>query len=86
MKKQTIKLFDEMPSYPKSLIKDAPSQGRFDDYARYIVQSYNIKADHHFIRRYLKDCGAWEESELLDNDANISRFLWITILNAKEGL
>lgn len=86
MKKKTLKLFDELPSYPKTLIKDAPSHGAFDAYADYIVGTYNIKADHDFIRRYLKDVGAWEASELLDEDTNVLRFLWITVLNAKEDL
>lgn len=77
-------LDSEMPEYPRKIIEDAPMQGPFDDYAEYLVENFEIEADHKMIKRYLKDCGAWSEQELENEDTNIKRFLWITILNEKE--
>lgn len=77
-------LDSEIPEYPSEVIEDAPMQGSFDNYAEYLVENFEIEADHKMIKRYLKDCGAWTEQELQDDDENVKRFLWITILNEKE--
>jgi hypothetical protein len=84
MNKPILILDSEIPDYPIEIIQDAPSQGRFDDYADEIVENYEIQADHDFILDYLQEVGCWDESDLKDRDENILRFLWVTILNQKE--
>ena len=79
-------LDSEVPEYPSEVIEDAPKQGRFDDYADYLVESFEIEADHEMIRCCLKGFGAWTEQQLQEDEANVKKFLWLTILNAKEAV
>lgn len=37
------------------------------------------------LRTYLKEFGAWDESELADDDANLGRILWIMAGEIKEN-
>ena len=81
---KTLILDSEAPDYPIDIIEDAPISGPFDDYAEFLVNNFEIHADHAIIKRYLKECGAWSKEELENIDDNVKRFLWITILNEKE--
>lgn len=38
------------------------------------------------LREELKEYGAWDETELLDHDANLSRWLWIACGDIMERL
>lgn len=81
---KTLILDSEVPDYPIDIIEDAPLSGPFDDYAEFLVNNFEIQADHAMIKRYLKECGAWSKEELENIDDNVKRFLWVTILNEKE--
>lgn len=79
----TFKLHRET-KLPRQVIKDAPSQGAFDDYAESLLESYNIDVSLEDSQTYLKRLGAWEEHELQDLELNKRRLLWIACLDCKE--
>lgn len=81
---KTLILDSELPDYPIDIIEDAPVSGPFDEYTEFLVNNFEIQADHAMIKRYLKECGAWSKEELENVDDNVKRFLWLTILNEKE--
>jgi len=37
------------------------------------------------VREVLRDCGAWDDDELSDHDANLDRLLWIACGDIVEG-
>jgi hypothetical protein len=85
MKTQIIfKLHDET-ELPQEIIDDAPSSGRFDEFADYILKTYDVQCSLEDSIKYLKTLGAWELDELQDIDLNLSRLLWISILDCKEN-
>lgn len=43
------------------------------------------KIDPEALRKELKEYGAWDENELSDHDANLSRILWIACGDIVEG-
>jgi hypothetical protein len=82
--KITFKLNQEV-FIPKSVIRDAPEQGRFDEYAEWILENYRVEVSLEDSIKCLKGYGAWNESELQDLNANKSRLLWIACLDCKEN-
>lgn len=83
-KLDTLFLTSEYPEYPADLIADAPLSGPFDSYLEFILNSYHIESDPKMIRKFLKENGGWSTEELENDEKNIGRFLWVTILNRKE--
>ena len=43
------------------------------------------KLDPIKLAKELCECGAWDETELSDHDANIDRWLWISCADIVEG-
>jgi hypothetical protein len=84
MKNLTFKLNSET-KIPKKLIKDAPKTGRFDDYAEYIVNTYNIECPEQDAITYLVSTGAgWKATDLQDHNENLQRLVWIAVMNCHE--
>jgi len=70
---------------PQNIINDAPYQGPFDDYAEYLLETYNIEVSLDDSIQYLKEYGAWTLEELQDLELNKARILWLACLNCKEN-
>ena len=51
-----------------------------------VVKKQLAKIDPADLARELKEYGAWDEKELADHDANLSRILWIAAINISEEL
>ena len=74
----------------QSDIEEMPIRGACD----YVVKQMAIKpyiqnqlADKQDkIVKELSECGAWDESDLQDKQANIQRLLWVMISEHKEQL
>lgn len=65
-------------------------QGPCDDDIAYLrtipaIKRQLDKLDPENLRRELKEYGAWDEVELADHEANLSRWLWITCSDIREG-
>ena len=43
------------------------------------------KLDPEKVKSELAECGAWDEQELSDHEANLQRFLWIACGDINEG-
>ena len=72
--------------FPQDLIDDAPSQGQFDDYAEYVLETYDVQVTLDDAIRYLSGYGAWEDKELRDDiELTKARLLWLSILDCKEN-
>ncbi len=84
MKHIVFKLNSEV-EIPVDLIRDAPMQGQFDDYACWIMDNYEISVSLEDSIKCLKSYGAWGIDELQDLDANKCRLLWVSILDCKEN-
>lgn len=41
-------------------------------------RDFEVVGDEDTCRRYLRGYGAWEDDELQDHDANLSRLVWLT--------
>jgi hypothetical protein len=78
-----FKLNQEM-EFDQELIDDAPNQGRFDEYAEYLLSSFDVQVDLNESVKYLRSTGGWEDSELQDIELNKARLLWIALLDCKE--
>lgn len=85
MSKQVIqfKLHGET-EFEQSLIDDAPQSGPFDEYADWILQTYDVRVSLTDSIKLLKPYGAWDDSELQDLETNKARLLWVAILDCKE--
>lgn len=70
--------------FPQDLIKNAPKQGPFDEFAEYILSNYTVKINTEDAREYLKECGV-DGVESKDEEELKSYLLWISILDCKEN-
>jgi hypothetical protein len=71
--------------FPMDLIDDAPTSGQFDEFAKYIIETYNVDVSLDDSIKYLKGFGAWDLEELQDLDNNKVKILWIALLDCKEN-
>lgn len=68
-------------------VRDCSRPGPADAAVAYwvpLVSWDGIDADG--IRAELKECGAWDDDELADDDENRARFLWIAAGHASEEM
>lgn len=77
----------EVPTFIVDLV---PISGRADEAIDSIVSDTKVKPylnniDKEALRNELKEYGAWTNEELQDHQENIKRYLWIKILDYKEG-
>lgn len=83
---QTIKFkLNSEIKLPRKVIKEAPGQGKFDDYADYLLDTYNVEVTLQESIAYLKTYGAWDDSELSDLDDNKRRLLWLACLDCQDN-
>jgi hypothetical protein len=78
------KLNQEM-ELPQNVIDDAPLSGPFDDYADYLLKTYDVQVTLADSIAFLREYGAWDESELQNSDDNKARILWLSCLDCKEN-
>jgi hypothetical protein len=83
--KKIIYKMNHETKLPRSLIKDAPSSGPFDDFAEWILQNYRVEVSLEDSIQYLSYLGAWDREELQDLELNKARLLWVSILDCKEN-
>ena len=72
---------------PVSALEDCSHQGRCDEDCEYWVDEIDWDAqtmDANAIRKELSEYGAWDDAELLDDDENRLRILWIAAGNYQE--
>jgi hypothetical protein len=67
----------ELMRIPHKLVENGPKSGAFDDYGSATIGRVEFLADAKDIRRFLNGYGAWDASELADDDANRMRAYWI---------
>lgn len=77
----------EVPTFIVDLV---PISGRADEAIESLVSDTKVKPylnniDKEALRNELKEYGAWTNEELQDHQENIKRYLWIKILDYKEG-
>lgn len=83
---QVIKfVMNQDTELPQEIIDDAPSQGRFDDYADYLCETFDVQVTLEDSIKYLKGLGAWDLDELQDLELNKRRLLWVACLDCKEN-
>ena len=70
--------------FSQDLIDDAPRQGPFDDYAEWILSTFDVQVSLDDSIKYLKTLGAWSLDELQDLETNKARLLWIALLDCKD--
>lgn len=83
MKTIHFKLNQEV-EFDQELIDDAPKQGRFDECAEYLLESFDVQVDLKESVKYLKSTGGWTSDELQDLELNKARLLWLALLDCKE--
>jgi hypothetical protein len=75
-------------SMPPACARDCSAAGRVDDAVEAWLGRSRIdwsKIDPDDIRAELAEYGAWDESDLTDDDENRMRILWIAACNIREG-
>ena len=65
-------------------------QGQCDDDIAYLrtvprIRRQLAKINPELLRKELKEYGAWDDEDLADHDANLSRILWIACGDIVEG-
>jgi hypothetical protein len=75
----------ERTGIPESCIAECSAQGAVDDAVEYWVDRLNFSVDLERARRHLREFGAWDESELANDEANARRILWTACCDFKEG-
>lgn len=63
---------------PEACVRDCSASGPVDDAVAYWAPRIDwdgIPADD--IRAELAECGAWDDDDLADDDANLERLLWV---------
>lgn len=68
---------------PESAVQDCSHQGPCDEDVAYWAPKVSFP-DPELIRAELKEYGAWDENQLLDEEENRSRLLWIAAGNIRE--
>ena len=70
---------------PRSVVRDAPQSGPFDDYAEWILSQYEIQVSLADTIKFLQGYGAWTDNELQDLEKNKARLLWLAVMDLKES-
>lgn len=70
---------------PWKIIREAPAQGPFDDYAAWLLEEFDVQVTLEDSIAYLKEFGAWELPELQDLELNKGRILWQACLDCQEN-
>lgn len=68
-------------------LESFPSYGARDDAVEEWVEKlrpYLDKIPADLVKRCLKATGGWEEDELADHEENLSRWLWLAVMNCRE--
>lgn len=69
---------------PDEAIRECSSQGDVSSAVEYWAKRLSFDPPGGYTREYLKGYGAWEESELNDEGANVQRALWIICCNLRD--
>ena len=69
---------------PGPCVEDCTRPGRADDAVEYWVKRLKFEAPPWLLRQYLKECGAYDSTELCDHQANLGRLLWLWANDCKE--
>ena len=75
-KKKLVFKINSETKLPWKVIEEAPRQGPFDDYADYLLATFDVQCSLDDSILYLKEFGAWEITEMLDLETNKGRILW----------
>jgi len=84
MKKTIIFRLNQETKLPKKVIDEAPSTGKFDDYAEYLLETFDVECTLSDSIAYLKGVGAWTLDEMQDLETNKGRILWLACLECKD--
>ena len=72
---------------PEPLLSDllgCHHQGQCDDDVSDFLSQYTITGDKEDCAKYLEGYGAWDDEELSDHDANLSRLVWLAACDLDE--
>lgn len=70
---------------PDACVAECSHQGDcLDDVKRWVPCLALNHIDPDKIRDELRDCGAWDDEELADNEANLRRIVWLAACNIRE--
>lgn len=83
--KTIIFKYNHETSFPKEVIDKAPLSGPFDEYAEYLLNTFQVELDLNESIKYLKNYGAWTLEEMQDLETNKALMLWLAILDCKEN-
>jgi len=75
-------------SFTNEQIDSVPRQGPADDAIAALIiemvdQTMKLNLDN--LREELSEYGAWDSEELSDNNANIERWIWISVCDIREN-
>jgi len=75
-------------SFTNEQIDSVPRQGPADDAIAALIiemvdQTMKLNLDN--LREELSEYGAWDSEELSDNNANIERWIWISVYDTREN-
>lgn len=71
---------------PGECVIDCSASGSVDDAVDYWRNQLSLDLDPDLVRSVLGECGAWDEEELQDNQANMERLIWIAACDIKESI
>lgn len=78
-------------SFTKSEYNSVPASGPADDAVSTLIKKPRVLVQFALISdslivEVLREYGAWEDSELIDRQANIERMVWIATLDIQEAV
>lgn len=93
MSEETVWLYDGLYALeieaPLECVKDVCTSGSNDSAVAYWVHKLRDKLelfDSNTLVKALKETGAWEDDELLDNkEANLAKWLWLAAWNYSDS-
>jgi hypothetical protein len=81
--------FDEygnvLRTIPAEAVEACTQPGKdADGEVQYWIEALNFDGDADMIRAYLRECGAWDDTELMDWRQNLARLFWIYCGDLRE--
>lgn len=70
--------------FPADAISDCSGPGSADDSVEYWVDRLDFRPAPDPVREYLKEFGAWDDTELRDDEQNRRRFFWSLMCDFSE--
>ena len=72
---------------PLRAVMDLSAGGSVDDSADYWARNWNVKihGTPDKVRKELKEYGAWSAEELMDDEANVRRLIWIAAGDMRDN-